>query len=76
MHKPLVEMQPKSTDAIQACFLDVSRVAGAWRECDFKKHETYTSATMTTTPHKLSVRLDGAGGGHYCGRLYRIRADG
>lgn len=80
MPKLLVEKQPKSTDATQACFLGVSSVAGAWRECDFKNHETYASAAMTTPPHKLSVRLDGAGGGggggSYCGRLYKIRAFG
>ena len=38
----------KVTDALLACILEVSGVAGAWRECDFKQQkETYQAAALT-----------------------------
>jgi hypothetical protein len=45
-------MGSKGTDAPQACCLEFSGVAGAWRECDFNQQETYPGG-RTDSPPKL-----------------------
>ena len=37
-------------DALQACYMDITGVAGAWGEYDFNQQETYRDAVPTHLP--------------------------
>jgi hypothetical protein len=41
------ERKTEGTDALQECYLEVSGIAGAWKECDFnQRQETYPGGCL------------------------------
>jgi hypothetical protein len=43
--------ESKCTDALQACWLEVSGTAGAWRDWDFNRQETYPGGLIAPPTH-------------------------